>query len=74
MPADHVGRDLVADEVGEDRGMPAAGAHAAGDRFADLRLDRRAIEKGDVLRPGKPDEDPQARLLRGVQAAKPAAR
>ncbi len=67
VPADHVRRDLVADEIGENRGMPAAGAHAADHRVPDLRLDRRAVEKGDVLRPGQPDQDLQARLVRSVQ-------
>src|SRR5438105_5058531 len=66
VPADHVRRDLIADEIGKYRRMPAAGAHAAYDCLSDLRLDRRAVEERDVLRPGQSDENLKPGFLRGI--------
>jgi hypothetical protein len=56
VPADHVGRDLVADEIGEHRWMPPARPHPAGDRRTDLLLYLGAVEKRDVLRPRQADQ------------------
>ena len=67
VPADHIGRDLVADQIGEDRRMARAGANPGDHRRADIRLGRAAVEKGDVLRPGQPDQHPQPRHLGGVE-------
>ena len=52
VPADNVGRDFIADQVGEDGRMAPTTAYAGDNRFLDLPLGRRAVEKGDVLRPG----------------------
>ena len=49
VPADHVRRDLIADEIGEHRGMAAAGAHTTDYRLADLRLYRGIVEERDML-------------------------
>src|ERR1700731_1981045 len=47
--------------------MAAAGAHAPCDRIADLGLDRGAVEKRDMLRPGQPDQHLEAGLLGGIE-------
>ena len=56
MPANHVGRDLVAHQIGKHGRMAAAGLHPCSYRGADLVLDRGAVEEGDVLRPRQADQ------------------
>src|SRR5579884_3285846 len=67
VPPDHVRRDLVADEIGEDRGMAAAGPDAGCDRGADFAANSGAVEEGDVLRPGQPDQHLETGSLRRVE-------
>src|SRR5271156_982551 len=51
VPADHVGRNLVADEITKHGGGTATLTRARGDCLPDLPLDRGGVEKRDVLRP-----------------------
>ncbi len=67
VPANHVRRDLIADQVGEHRAMAAARARALDHRLPDRRLDRRTIEEGYVLRPGQSDEEVQSGPLGRVE-------
>ncbi len=67
VPAHHIGRDLIADQIGEYRRMTTASADFGRHCLADLRLNCRAVEKGDVLRPRKPDQNLQTDQLRGIE-------
>ena len=67
VPAHHIGRDLIADQIGEDRRVTIASPYSGDHRLADLLLGCRAVEKGDVLRPRQSDEDLQTGQLRGIE-------
>src|SRR5208282_5199972 len=70
VPAHHVRGDLIADEITEDAGMAAAFAYPGDHRFPDLGLGRSAVEKCNVLRPGKSDQKFQTRSVSGVEQPK----
>ena len=59
MPTHHIRRNLVADEVGEDRGMPRKPTNRRGDVLQDLGLSFPTVEKSDVLRPRNPHQHSQ---------------
>src|SRR5271166_4436345 len=59
VPAYDVGRDLVADEVAEDTRVAPTVAHPGGYSFPNVGLGRSAVEKCNVLRPRKSDENLQ---------------
>jgi hypothetical protein len=67
VPADDRCRDLVADAVAEDRGVPCrcfdAGLHATFDRAPPSAV----LEERDVLLPGKSDHDPKTVLGREIE-------
>ena len=67
VPAYHIGRYLIADQIGEDRRMAAASTDALPHCLTDLAAYRRAVEKSNVLRPRKSDENLQTFLLRGIE-------
>src|SRR6516165_3084047 len=67
VPADDVGRDFIADQVGENGRMAPTITYAGDNRFLDLPLGRRAVEKSDVLRPGEADEELQTRLFGRIE-------
>ena len=49
VPADHIGRDFIADQVGEDGRVAPTTTYACYDGLADLPLGCRAVEKSNVL-------------------------
>ncbi len=49
VPAHHVRRNLIADQIGEDGRVTAASTDAGRDCLPDLLLYGRAVEKGDML-------------------------
>src|SRR6516164_9593538 len=67
VPAYYVRRDLVADEIAQDGGVPVTIVHPGGYHCPDLSLRLRTVEKCDVLRPGQSDEYLQTGPMSGVE-------
>jgi len=67
VPAHHVGRDFIADQISEDGGVLPTVAHSGEHGFPDLFLGLAAVEKCNVLRPRKPDQELQTHLLGSVE-------
>ncbi len=70
QPADHGGRDFVADEVAEHGGVTPMGINGGTHGGLDLFADRAVVEKLDVLGPGDRDQHEQPGL--GQQVHEPA--
>jgi hypothetical protein len=67
VPADHRGRNLVADREHQHGRMRRQRSHGCGDLLADAPGQLPVAEKSDVLRPWHADHDAQAVPLRRVE-------
>ena len=67
VPADDIGRDLVADVIGQDAGMISTGFGRAADAPARIGLGPATLEEADVRGPGDVHEDGHPALIDQIE-------